>query len=220
MNFYALKNRFKYGYKKFFAILFGMLGVACEITAFVLYFVGAYQSEETVDILQIISYVFVLIAYYYLLSGNIKGTTIAYRGFMIFVFYTLIDFVFFLLGILTGSVALFATGVTELIVYAIILLSLSLLAFLSGLMTYIKFRHYQAFGHRTTYETVRNWCLVFTIMTIIVNGASIPFFVYQASVQGIALMDALVSAIVGFIEPIATIFIAICSYFTILRLRD
>ena len=86
MNFYAFKNRFKYGYKKFFAILFGMLGVACELTAFVLYMIGTVQGGETVDILMIISYVFVLIAYYYLLSGNIKGTTIAYRGFMIFVF--------------------------------------------------------------------------------------------------------------------------------------
>ena len=72
MNFYALKNRFKYGYKKFFAILFGMLGLACEIATFVLYMVFTIR-EGYVDILVIISYVFVLVAYYYLLSGNIKG---------------------------------------------------------------------------------------------------------------------------------------------------
>ena len=107
MNFYALKNRFKYGYKKFFAILFGMLGLACEIATFVLYMVFTIR-EGYVDILVIISYVFVLVAYYYLLSGNIKGTTIAYRGFMIFVFYTLFDFAIFLISNTISSVSFFA----------------------------------------------------------------------------------------------------------------
>ena len=220
MNFYALKNRFKYGYKKFFAILFGMLGVACELTAFVLYMIGTVQGGETVDILMIISYVFVLIAYYYLLSGNIKGTTIAYRGFMIFVFYTLFDFAIFLISNIVSSVSFFATGDPLYIGFAVAFLAFSVLAFVSGLMTYIKFRSYQAFGRSTTYETVRNWCLVFTIMAVISSGALIPFYIYGASVQGIALTDALVNYILMFIEPTATIFIAICSYFTILRLRD
>ena len=93
MNFYAFKNRFKYGYKKFFAILFALLGVACQITALVLTVVLDIESP---DILGIISCVIVLIAYYYLLTGNIRGTTIAYRGFVIFVFYTLFDFGLFL----------------------------------------------------------------------------------------------------------------------------
>ena len=57
-------------------------------------------------------------------------------------------------------------------------------------------------------------------MAVIANGALIPFYIYGASVQGIALTDALVNYITMFIEPTATIFIAICSYFTILRLRD
>ena len=220
MNFYALKNRFKYGYKKFFAILFGMLGVACELTAFVLYLIGTVQGGETVDILMIISYVFVLIAYYYLLSGNIKGTTIAYRGFMIFVFYTLFDFAIFLISNIVSSVSFFATGDPLYIGFAVAFLAFSILAFVSGLMTYIKFRSYQAYGRSTTYETVRNWCLVFTIMAVIANGALIPFYIYGASVQGVALTDAIVNYILMFIEPTATIFIAICSYFTILRLRD
>ena len=220
MNFYALKNRFKYGYKKFFAILFGMLGVACELTAFILYVIGTVQGGETVDILTIISYVFVLIAYYYLLSGNIKGTTIAYRGFMIFVFYTLFDFAIFLISNVIDSVSLFASGDPLYIGFAVAFLAFSALAFVSGLMTYIKFRSYQAFGRSTTYETVRNWCLVFTIMTVISSGALIPFYIYGASVRGIALTDALITYVLMFIEPTATIFIAICSYFTILRLRD
>ena len=99
-------------------------------------------------------------------------------------------------------------------------LAFSVLAFVSGLMTYIKFRSYQAFGRSTTYETVRNWCLVFTIMTVISSGALIPFYIYGASVKGVALTDALTTYVLMFIEPTATIFIAICSYFTILRLRD
>ncbi|MCR5514084.1 MAG: hypothetical protein K6F36_01430 [Bacilli bacterium] len=219
MNFYALKNRFKYGYKKFFAILFGMLGVACEIATFVLYMVFTIR-EGYVDILVIISYVFVLVAYYYLLSGNIKGTMIAYRGFMIFVFYTLFDFGIFLISNTISSVSLFATGDPLYIGFAVAFLAFSVLAFVSGLMTYIKFRSYQTYGKTTTYETVRNWCLVFTIMAVIANGALIPFYIYGASVRGIALTDALITYVIMFIEPTATIFIAICSYFTILRLRD
>ena len=97
MNFYAFKNRFKYGYKKFFAILFGMLGLACEITAFVLYFVECIQYGEIINAFEIIHYIFMMAAFYYLLSGNIKGTTIAYRGFMIFVFYVLFDFGYILI---------------------------------------------------------------------------------------------------------------------------
>lgn len=220
MNFYALKNRFKYGYKKFFAILFGILGVACEIAAFVIYLVDGIQSEIGVSALTIVSYGFVLIAYYYLLSGNIRGTTIAYRGFMIFVFYTLFDFAVFLLSNVINSIQLFASGDLLYIGLAVAFLAFSALAFMSGLMTYIKFRSYQAYGKSTTYETVRNWCLVFTIMTVISNGALIPFYVYGAYLQGTALTEALGIFFATFIEPVATIFIAICAYFTILRLKD
>lgn len=217
MNFYAFKNRFKYGYKKFFAILFALLGVACQITAFVLYLV---QNIESPDILTIISYIFVLIAYYYLLTGNIRGTTIAYRGFMIFVFYTLFDFGLFLIQNVFDSVPLFLSGNTAYIISAILFLAFSALAFVSGLMTYIKFHSYQMFGRSTTYETVRNWCLVFTIMAVLANGALIPFYFLSAAEQGVTITTALVDYVLYFIEPTATIFIAISAYFTILRLRD
>ena len=217
MNFYAFKNRFKYGYKKFFAILFAILGVACHITALVLTVVLDIESP---DILGIISCVIVLIAYYYLLTGNIRGTTIAYRGFVIFVFYTLFDFGLFLIENVFNSVPLFLSGNTVHIVLALVFLAFSALAFVSGLMTYLKFRSYQMLGRRTTYETVRNWCLVFTIMAVLANGALIPFHFISAGLEGLTLAEAIVQYVVLFIEPTATIFIAISAYFTILRLRD
>ncbi|MBR3266568.1 MAG: hypothetical protein IKI55_00360 [Bacilli bacterium] len=217
MNFYAFKNRFKYGYKKFFAILFAILGVACQLTAFVLYLVTEY---EAFDILAIISYVFVLIAYYYILSGNIKGTTIAYRGFAIFVFYTLFDFGLFLIENVINSVGSFLSGNMASIVLTIIHLAFSVLAFVSGLMTYIKFRTYQALGKSTTYETVRNWCLVFTIMVVLSYGALIPLYLIGATMAGLSFLDAFAPFVMFFIEPLASIFIAISAYFTILRLRD
>ena len=220
MNFYAFKNRFKYGYKKFFAILFGTLGVACELTAFVLYFVECFQNGVTVSALEIIHFLFMLAAYYYLLSGNIKGTTIAYRGFMIFVFYTLFDFGLFLLQNIIDSTSKFLSGNKMLMGLAFAFLVFSALAFVSGLMTYLKFRSYQMYGRRTTYETVRNWCLVFTIMTIISSGALIPFYIYGASASGKVLADVLIDYFLIFMEPTATIFIAICAYFTILRLKE
>ena len=217
MNFYAFKNRFKYGYKKFFAILFALLGVACQITAFVLYLV---QNIESPDILTIISYIFVLIAYYYLLTGNIRGTTIAYRGFVIFVFYTLFDFGLFLIENVFNSVPLFLSGNTVHIVLALVFLAFSALAFVSGLMTYLKFRSYQMLGRKTTYETVRNWCLVFTIMAIIYSGIMIPFYFMSAAESGMTITDTILYYVLSFMAPTATIFIAICAYFTILRLRD
>ena len=219
MNFYALKNRFKYGYKKFFAILFGMLGLACEIATFVLYMVFTIR-EGYVDILVIISYVFVLVAYYYLLSGNIKGTTIAYRGFMIFVFYTLFDFAIFLISNTISSVSFIATGDLLYIGFVVVFLAFSILAFVSGLMTYLKFRSYQMLGRKTTYETVRNWCLVFTIMAIIYSGIMIPFYFMSAAESGMTITDTILYYVLSFMASTATIVSAICAYFTILRLRD
>lgn len=217
MNFYAFKNRFKYGYKKFFAILFAILGVACQITAFVLYLV---QHIESPSILTIISYIFVLIAYYYLLTGNIRGTTIAYRGFVIFVFYTLFDFAFMLIRVISGSYVPLLSGDPISIALMVATLAFSILAFVSGLMTYLKFRSYQMLGRKTTYETVRNWCLVFTIMAIIYSGIMIPFYFMSAAESGMTITDTILYYVLSFMEPTATIFIAICAYFTILRLRD
>ena len=217
MNFYAVKNRFKYGYKKFFAILFAILGVACQLTAFILYLV---TSIDMLDILAILSYVLVLIAYYYLLSGNIKGTTIAYRGFAIFVFYTLFDFGLFLLQNIMNSFSSFLSGDVVSIVLTIVHLAFSILAFVSGLMTYLKFRSYQMLGRSTTYETVRNWCLVFTIMVVLSYGALIPLYLLGATLAELSFLEAFAPCVMVFIEPLATIFIAISAYFTILRLRD
>ena len=220
MNFYAFKNRFKYGYKKFFAILFATLGLACEIAAFVLYFVKCVQYGETISALDIIHYIFMMAAFYYLLSGNIKGTTIAYRGFMIFVFYILFNFGYVLIQEIINNIPLLASGIPLFVGSAIVFLSFSALAFVSGLMTYLKFRSYQTFGKSTTYETVRNWCLVFTIMTVISYGALILLYFYVASASKVDLKEMIIDYLLVFIEPTAIIFIAICSYFTILRLRD
>ena len=218
MNLYAFKNRFKYGYKKFFAILFGVLGLAAQIVAFVLEIVTG-TMEGSPNILSLITHVFILIAYYYLLSGNIRGTTIAYRGFLIFVFYTIIDFAFFLIEDLIGSFGSFASGEMGPIVLEIIFIGFSVLCFLSGVMTYIKFRQYQSFGYKTTYENVRNWCLLFTILTVVVYGGSIPIY-FLILYPGLDPSTGLAAFILIFIEPIATMMIAICSYFTILRLKD
>ena len=139
---------------------------------------------------------------------------------MIFVFYTLFDFGLFLIRNVFYSVPLFASGNTAYIVSAVLFLAFSALAFVSGLMTYIKFRSYQTLGRSTTYETVRNWCLVFTIMTVLANGALIPFYFMGAAEEGLTITDALAEYVLSFIEPTATIFIAISAYFTILRLKD
>lgn len=217
MNFYAFKNRFKYGYKKFFAILFAIFGLACEITAFVLDLVLRIYS---LSILDIISYCFIIVAYYHILTGNIRGTTVAYRGFMVFVFYILFSFGLFLFQNVINSIPMFLSGQTASIVLAIVFLALSILAFISGLMTYIKFRSYQMLGRSTTYETVRNWCLVFTIITVLAWGTLIPFNLMLFVEEGLAITDVLVEYFLYFMEPTAIIFIAISAYFTILRLKD
>ena len=103
---------------------------------------------------------------------------------------------------------------------AFVFLVFSALAFVSGLMTYLKFRSYQMYGKRTTYETVRNWCLVFTIMTIISSGAIIPFYIYRASVLGKALTDVLIDYFLRYLEVTANIFIGRCGYCAILSLKE
>lgn len=212
MNWYAVKNRIKYGWKKQLAIFFASIGTAIQITLFALCFVG-----EGFDFLGMISYGIVLLAYYYLLSGNIKGTTTAYRGFMLFVFFNFFDFAQYFLFNLLDAGGIFMMGDPLDSGIFIVSLAFMLLGFVSGLMTYINFRRYMTFGYKTTYETVRNWCLVFTICITLSYGSQI---VLQSLILSGAEGFDWVSIFIVLLEPISIVIMGLCSFFTILRLKD
>lgn len=212
MNWYSLKNRIKYNWKRTLAILFASLGVAMQMGLFVILFVGG-----TPDFLTIISYFIVLVAYYYLLTGNIKGTTIAYRGMMLFVFFTFFDFAtFFLLNFLSLGGLIFSSDVIT-SVLSIAMLASWVLGFVGGLMTYISFKRYSTFGNKTTYETVRNWCLLFVISVIVSYGLTIALDVLAYMSEGVT--DS-VTIFLNVMEPVSVICMALCTYFTVLRLKE
>lgn len=213
MNWYSIKNHFKYNWKRVLAIFFASIGTAIEASLLLAYlFLG---SPEEISILGILNYVIVLLAYYYLLSGNIRGTTLAYRGFMLFIFFNFIDFAQILLLNVIGGSGVFFSGDIVSIVVVLASLGFMVLGFISGLMTYINFRRYGAFGYNTTFEKVRNWCLVFTICMIISYGS---FLVIDLiSLGGNA---DVIELLLAYLEPIGLICMSICSFVTILRLKE
>lgn len=213
MNWYSIKNRIKYNWKRVLAIFFASIGTAIELTLLIVYLF--LNSSEDVSFLSIISYVIVLIAYYYLLAGNIRGTMLAYRGFMLFIFFNFIDFAEILLLNLIGSGGIFLSGNLLSISFTIVALGFMVLGFVSGLMTYINFRRYGMVGYRTTYEKIRNWCLVFTICMVISYGSTL--------VLDIILSDGIndpIGLLLTYLEPIGLICMSLCSYITILRLKE
>jgi len=212
MNWYSLKNRIKYNWKRTLAILFASLGVAMQMGLFVILFVGGEP-----DLLSIISYFIVLVAYYYLLTGNIKGTTIAYRGMMLFVFFTFFDFAtYFLFNFLSVAELIFSGEVLT-SVLSIAMLASWVLGFIGGIMTYISFKKYSTFGNKVTYETVRNWCLLFVISIIVSYGLTIALEVFSYLSAGIT--DS-VTIFLNIMEPISIICMGLCTYFTVLRLKE
>lgn len=213
MNWYSIKNRIKYNWKRVLAIFFASIGTAIEASLFIAYLF--LSDSAAIDIIQIINYVIVLIAYYYLLAGNIRGTTLAYRGFMLFIFFNFIDFAQILLFNVIGTGGIFVSG--PLLSKIIILVSLGFMAlgFASGLMTYINFRRYGMVGYSTTYEKVRNWCLVFTICMLLSYGSGLVLELI--TVDG---TTDIIDLLLVYLEPIGLICMSICSYVTILRLKD
>lgn len=213
MNWYALKNRIKYGWKRDLAIFFASIGTAIQITLFILLFF----QEGGLDPLMILSYGIVLLAYYYLLSGNIKGTTTAYRGVMLFVFFNFFDFAQYFFFNLLDLLETMVTAEPLIAGLAIGMLASFLVGFISGLMTYIHFRRYMMIGYDTTYEKVRNWCLVFLICILLSYGVSIALDAYMYFLAG---GSDLLSVLLLVLEPVSIICMGICSYVTILRLKD
>jgi len=213
MNWYSIKNRIKYNWKRVLAIFFASIGTAIELTLLIVYLF--LDSSEDVSFLSIISYVIVLIAYYYLLAGNIRGTMLAYRGFMLFIFFNFIDFAEILLFNLIGSGGIFLSGNLLSVSFTIVALGFMALGFVSGLMTYINFRRYGMVGYRTTYEKIRDWCLVFTICMVISYGSSLVLDIILSS----GISDP-IGLLLTYLEPIGLICMSLCSFITILRLKD
>ncbi len=213
MNWYSIKNRIKYNWKRVLAIFFASIGTAIEASLLLAYLF--LSNPDDIFVLNIVNYVIVLLAYYYLLSGNIRGTTLAYRGFMLFVFFNFIDFAQILLFNVIGTSGAFFLG--DIVTTSIVLVSLGFLAlgFISGLMTYINFRRYGAFGYNTTFEKVRNWCLVFTICMVISYGSSLVVDLITLG-SGADIAELLLT----YLEPIGLICMSICSFVTILRLKE
>lgn len=213
MNWYSIKNRIKYNWKRVLAVFFASIGTAIEATLLIAYlFLG---DPADISILPIINYAIVLIAYYYLLAGNIRGTTLAYRGFMLFIFFNFVDFAQILLFNVIGTGGVFLGGDLLSIIITSVALGFMALGFVSGLMTYINFRRYGMFGYNTTYEKIRNWCLVFTICMVLSYGSSLVLDIVVYGGTG-----DLIGLLLAYLEPIGLICMSLCSFVTILRLKE
>lgn len=209
-------ERIRRQYKKVIAVSLSCIGVALLIGSFVGNLIIQANSESGMGIESlsgIWNFLLLLAAYGYLLYGNINGTTIAYRGMLIFIFYVLWDFGSFLFTSVMNLVAAGSTGDPALIGLFVAILIGAILALASGILCYVRTRQYIS-GQYVKYEMVRLWSIFF--MASVLLGGALLIAEYVILLQG---MDS-TSLLFLLLEPISMMVMSVVCFFSILRLKS
>lgn len=210
MNWQHLKNSFLNNYKRTFAVFFSSLALGFVIGSFI---VNAIISQGMDLVSNILNTLLLTVAAIYLLVGNTRGTFLAYRGLLIFVFYVLWDFGdFTILSVINvisslGSNPLWITITVFLLIFAIC-------ALVSGIFCYIRTRQY-LIGKYAKYEMVRLWALLFMIFVLLTNGAVVAYSFYFLVSQ-----VSPVSIFLTLLNPLAMMALGVASFFSVLRLKS
>jgi len=167
--------------------------------------------------LSFVNLILLLVACFFLLYGNITGTVIAYRGFLVFVFYVLWDFgTYLLLSLLNGMSGLLTGDPLVIAVTAVSLLA-SVGAFVSGLFCYIRTSQFLS-GRYAKYEMVRLWALLFMIACLIFNGFSVASMLVIMTSSAEEING--ISMFLSILEPLSSMLMSVACFFTVLRLRS
>ena len=209
-------ERIKRQYKKVVAVSLACVGVALLIGSFVGNLIIQANSESGMGVESlsgIWNFLLLLVAYGYLLYGNINGTTIAYRGMLIFIFYVLWDFGSFLFMSVMNLAAAGSTGDPALIGLFVAILIGAILALASGILCYIRTRQYIS-GRYVKYEMVRLWSIFF-MASVLLGGALLiaEYVVFLRGIDSASLLFAL-------LEPISMMVMSVVCFFSILRLKS
>lgn len=207
-------NRLKYHYKKYLAIFFACLGVGCFIGDFLLTAIYYMNGSETVlsgtlDAIDLILYLAMIVCFVMLLLGNIRGSFLAFQGLLTFVFYELfskgrISLVYLVQLASIGS----EMDVVSFALTLFLAISASFVV-VSGIFSYIRTRQ---FLNRTygSYRVVRGWSLAFTLGVSVCEGLYVALYAF---IYGFSL-----STLLYVLTPLGAIFMALSCFFTTLRL--
>ena len=214
MNWKAFKERFRYNYKKYCAIIFSSLATALLLASAVIYVVEMIAYHETPSIstpISVYNLAFMLVAYFIILIGNVNSSNSAYNGVLIYIFASAFSAVINLIfsGVLNFSSLFSGDPLAGSI--ALVQLAFNVFGVVAGIFAYIRLRQYLT-GSSVTYTSVRNWSLAFVIFQI-VSSSFLP---------GILLLDGAsgLNVLMSCLYPISEILICLGIYFTVLRLRS
>lgn len=214
MNWHAFKERFRYNYKKYLAIIFASLATALMAATGAIALINMVATESAPSITTPISaynIAFFLVAYLVILIGNVNSSNSAYQGVLIYIFASAFSTAISLLTSGIFNFASFFSGDALTIALTLVQLAFNVFGLIAGVFAYVRLRQYLHSSY-VQYEKVRNWTLAFVIFQIISCGfTSALLLIYGYS--GI-------SVIMAFLSPISEIFICLAIYFTVLRLRS
>lgn len=215
MSWQIKKQRFLYHWKRYMAILFSVIGCALLLSdgvySVILQMTGA---SNTIDFWGIWNFVILAIAYGFILIGNVQGTVAAINGLLMFVFMTTFLFGEYLIVYNISDIGALFSGSLAISLIFIFALFFFVLGLVSGIMTYIRTRQY-LLGRYSNYEAVRNWCLVFTICSVIANGL-LPALILLNPYSSTGVSADVVMTL---LEPLSEVAISIACFFTVTRLH-
>ncbi len=217
MSFSIWKRRFLNNYKKYVAISLSTLGVAFLLASFIVNAIGLADSSSSFglsSLTSIINFLLLALAYGYLFYGNLNGTSIAYRGMLLFVFYVLWDFGYASFSMLLNLISVASTQDPLYITISIALFVGTILALASGILCYVRTRQYLTSTY-AKYEMVRLWALLFMIFVLLGDGLMVAYYA-----SFVYLGVAPLYVFFYLLEPISIMLMSIVCFFTVLRLKS
>lgn len=210
MNKGVFLQKLKYHYKKYLSITFASVGLALLVGALAYLLITRQDGYSIFG--SIWNYLILLVSFIFILVGTVSGTTLAYSGILMFVFYILWDFGEYILMLLLigGSFGeVFQNSVWN-IIYNVGFLFGSVAALILGILLYVRLRQFLA-GKYVSYVGLRNLALAFMILAIIFNG----FFPMLTLIA-----EPTLEVFLSLLCPFAVIFEALASFFTVTRLKS
>ena len=211
------KQRFLNNYKKYVAIVLSCIGLAFLIASFIIT-VMRYSNAESISpvsaVSELINFLLLALAYGYLFYGNLNGTSLAYRGMLLFIIYVLWDFGYAAINMFVDTIIVSSSGDPVSIVVSVVLLIGSIMALATGIFCYVRTRQYLT-SRYAKYEMVRLWALLFMIFVILSNGLIVFYYAYFYYVT-MASIDIFFSLL----EPISMMLMSIVCFFSVLRLKN
>lgn len=210
MNKGVFLQKLKYHYKRYLSIIFASIGLALLVGALAYLLITRQDGYSVFG--SIWNYLILLVSFIFILVGTVSGTTLAYSGILMFVFYILWDFGEYILMLLLigGSFGeAFQNSVWN-IVYNVGFLFGSVAALILGILLYIRLRQF-LIGKYVSYVGLRNLALAFMILAIIFNG----FFPMLTLIT-----EPTLEVFLSLLCPFAVIFEALASFFTVTRLKS